>query len=148
MAFQLKLKGFLTSPRSFLGQGAMTITDGKLWETNLFEQMGHLPFVNVEGLDKVIFRRMNATFSVLDGRISTNDLSLQSETVSLALKGSVDFDQNLDFLMSIRYSGDVIRGAEDAGGLAPLMVRTAENSISQYKIGGTIKKPTYDKTAG
>jgi hypothetical protein len=145
MTFQLRLKGLLKSPQSYTGQGALAISNGRLWQTSLFEQMGHLPFVKVEGLDSVVFSQMNTTFNVRNKRITTDDLSLQSQTVSLSLKGSVDFDQNLDFLMSIRYSGDVIRGAQDAGGLAPFMVQAAESSISHYKIGGTTKKPTFDK---
>ncbi len=47
--------------------------------------------------------------------------------------------------MNIRYSNDIIQGAYDTGGLVPFVVQQAENSISQYRVSGTLKQPKYEK---
>ncbi|MBI3253104.1 MAG: hypothetical protein HYZ52_07370 [Candidatus Omnitrophica bacterium] len=145
--FQVWLRGFLKNPETFHGHGALDICDGKLFQTDLFKPMGELPFVKVEGLDRVVFKSLSGTFKIHEKKIWTQDLSLFSDTVDLSLKGSAGFDKNLDMVMDIQYSKDVLRGAEDTGGLAPFMVREAGNFISQYRVGGTIEKPVYDKLA-
>ena len=53
--------------------------------------------------------------------------------------------QDMDLLMDIGYTNAVFLGAQDAGGLAPLVINQAAGLISQYKISGTLKKPQYDK---
>lgn len=145
--FQLKLSGRAGDPASVQGDGALTIKDGYLFKTNLFEQMGRLPFVRVEGLDDVTFTDATGTFRIARKRIWTDDLNLRSATVHLSLKGSMDFDQNLDMLMNIQFSNDIIRGAYDTGGFVPFIVQTAERSISAYKISGSFRAPKYSKLA-
>jgi hypothetical protein len=107
--------------------------------------MGDLMIVKVVGLNEVVFRDAAATFTVRDKRIWTNDLSLFSETVDLSLKGSVGFDQTLEFIMSIQYSNAVLRGALDTGGIVPMVIQQAGEMISRYRIRGTMKKPVYEK---
>lgn len=145
LSLAVNLRGDVSRPETYRGSGTITIDRGRLWQTDLFGQMGQLPFVQVEGLDHVTFNDMSGAFSIHDSRIWTEDLSLRSQTVSLTLKGSMRFDQRLDFLMSIRYSGDVMRGADDAGGLAPFMVRMAQNNIPLYRIRGSLATPIYEK---
>ena len=143
--FQTVLRGRADKPESFIGEGAISIAEGQLWETDLFKKMGELVFVKVEGLDRVVFHSLSGTFKVQDKKIWTKDLTLNSETVDLSLRGSIDFDQSLDFLMDIQYSRDVMRGALATGGLVPFVVQEAGSMISQYKVSGTLSKPKYDK---
>ena len=145
MILQSALSGTLGSEETFRGNGLVSIHDGRLFKTELFKSMGHLPFVRVEGLDLVEFTSLNASFTVSDKRVWTQDLRLLSETVDLTLEGSAGFDAGLDFTMDIRYSDDVIRGTYDTGGLVPFVVQQAENSISQYRVSGTLREPKYDK---
>ena len=143
--FQMKMNGVLQSPETFKGSGSIDIQKGKLWQTDLFRDMGHLPFVTVEGLDQVIFRSLNAGFDIHDKKIWTQNLNVFGDTVDLSLEGSAGFDQSLDLKMNIRYSNDIIAGAYDTGGLVPFVVQQAENSISQYRVSGTLKQPKYEK---
>ncbi len=142
---RLSLGGVLNRPETFTGNGALDIREGRLWQTDLFKQMGQLPFVKVEGLDVVVFHDLAATFTIHDQKLWTRDLSVFSETVDLSLDGSIGFDQTLDMSMGIRFSNDIIRGAYETGGLVPLVVTEAEDFISQYKITGTLKQPKYEK---
>ena len=72
-------------------------------------------------------------------------LTLLGDSVDLSLDGAIDFDGTLDLVMDIQYSNAVVEGASITGGLAPLMVRQAGNSISQHHVGGTLKEPKYEK---
>ena len=143
--FQLKMNGVLQSQETFEGNGSIDIQKGKLWQTDLFSEMGRLPFVTVEGLDQVIFRSLNAGFDIHDKKIWTQNLNVFGDTVDLSLEGTAGFDQSLDLRMNIRYSNDIIQGAYDTGGLVPFVVQQAENSISQYRVSGTLKQPKYEK---
>ncbi len=145
LSFQLNLNGNAKDPKTLYGNGSLAIHNGRLWESNLFHQLGQLPLVKIEGLDRVTFTDLSGSFLVKDGRMWTEDLSVKSETVFLTLKGSLDFSQNLDLLMSIRYSGDVVRGAQDAGGIAPFMVMEAEKNIPKHRITGPLSDPKFEK---
>lgn len=145
LSAQVSMGGILGSQESFQGSGSLSIHNGRLFKTDLFKQMGNLPFVKVEGLDVVEFTNVDANFTIHDKKAWTQDLRLLSETVDLSLEGTVDFNQTLDMIMNVRYSEAVIRGAYDTGGLVPFVVQQAENLISQYKVSGTLKEPRYDK---
>jgi hypothetical protein len=108
--------------------------------------MGELPFVKVVGLNEVVFTSANATFDMANKKLRTQNLNVLSDTVDLKLKGDVSFDGRLDMAMFIRYSSDVFRGALDTGGIVPFVLEQAEQMISEYRVGGTISKPTFNKS--
>ncbi len=145
MIFHTSLSGALGSGKSLEGNGLINIRDGRFFKTDLFKSMGRLPFVKVEGLDWVEFTSLNGSFTLRDNRAWTRDLRLLSQTVDLWLEGSVGFDQSLDLRMDIRYSDDVMLGAHDSGGFVPFVVQQAENSLSRFRVSGTLKEPKYDK---
>jgi hypothetical protein len=145
--FQLAMSGHMKSPESLRGNGVVDIRDGELFKSDLFKDMGNLMIVKVVGMDNVVFEGMNATFFIRDKRIWTENLNVTSSGVYLTLRGSVSFDQTLDMIMNIRYSPDILRGAEDTGGIVPYVIRQAENFISEYRVSGTLKNPKYDKIA-
>ncbi len=142
---KLALDGRWQHPETYRGQGAVSVTKGFLGQTSRFKAMGHLPLLKVEGLDLVTFEEMSSTFEVRDKKILTQDLTLLGDAVDLSLRGSIGFDQSLDMVMSIQYSGAVMQGALLTGGLAPLVVQQAGNFISEYRVRGSIREPTYEK---
>lgn len=145
MVLQLSLQGKLKDASTYKGGGVISVKNGYIMETTQFKAMGNLPLVRVEGLDLVVFHEMTGAFKVKEKRIWTDRLALRSETVNLDLRGSVGFMQDLDMLMDIEYTNAVFLGAQDAGGLAPYMVNQAQDLIGQYHVGGTLKKPKYEK---
>jgi len=148
LILQSSLRGLLKKQETWTGKGLVSVKNGDLWETSQFKAMGNLPLVKVEGLDWVIFREMQGNFQIRDKKVRSEDLTLSSDTVHLNLRGTASFDQQLDMLMDIEYTNAVFLGAEDAGGLAPMMVNQAADLISQYQISGTFKNPKYEKAAG
>lgn len=145
LTFQTKMNGFLKSQETYRGSGAADIRNGYLWKTDLFKQMGSLPFVKVIGMDDIVFTDLSSTFQIHDKKVWTDNLNLASSGVNLSLKGTIGFDQSLDLLMNIRYSPDILRGAQDVGGFVPVVIQEAEEFISQYKIKGTLGQPKYEK---
>jgi len=139
------LKGLVKDRRTWTGGGTADVKNGTLWKTDLFKQMGDLPFVKVIGLDQVVFTGLHAPFTVRDAKIWSEDLRLHSETVGLRLKGNVSFEGVLDFVMSIGYTDNVITGALDTGGIVPFVIEKASGMISEYKVSGTLKKPKSEK---
>jgi hypothetical protein len=142
---KLHLEGVAADPSSWTGTGALSVSQGFLWQTDRFKQMGNLPLVKVEGLDWVTFQDMGATFEVRKNRIHTEDLSMFGDSVDLAMDGAIGFDGTLDLVMNIQYSEEVFEGASLTGGFVPLVVSQAGNFISQYHVSGTLKTPKYDK---
>lgn len=144
--FQLNLNGLLKNQDTLQGNGSVDIRDGRLWKTNLFKQMGSLPFVRVEGMDWVTFRRLSSIFDIHHKRIWTQSLNLFGDTVDLSMLGSIGFDQTLDLTMTVHFSNSILEGAKLTGGLVPFVVQQAENMISQYRITGTLKSPKFQKS--
>lgn len=142
---KLALEGKVSEPSTYRGEGALSVTDGFLWQTAQFKDMGNLPLVKVEGLDWVTFEEVSATFLVKDERLHTRDLALLGDSVDLSLEGTVGFEGTLDLVMDIQYSNEVLEGARLTGGFVPLVVHQAGNAISQYKVSGTLGEPKYDK---
>ena len=142
---KLSLEGTLADASTVRGEGALSITDGLLWQTSRFRDMGNLPLVRVEGLDWVTFEGLSATFEVQGRKLHTEDLTLLGDSVDLSLDGTIGFDGNLDLVMDIRYSDAVMQGASLTGGFVPLVVQQAGNAISQYRIGGTLNEPKSEK---
>lgn len=142
---RVALEGKLSDPSTYRGEGVFSITDGFLWQTARFKNMGTLPLVRVEGLDWVTFQEASATFRVRDRKIRTSDLTLLGDAVDLSMEGAVGFEGSLDMVMDIRYSNAILEGAAITGGFVPLVVQQAGNAISQYHVGGTLRLPEYEK---
>ena len=145
MVAQVAARGEVGVPQSYRGQGAVSITQGYIFQSDKFKDMGNLPLVKVEGLDLVTFHEMNAEFNIHDQKLNTDNLTLMSEAVDISLKGHLTFDGALDMLMNIQYSEDVYRGAAETGGIVPLVVRQAGNFISQYHVRGSLNQPQFEK---
>jgi hypothetical protein len=145
LVFKTDLSGILQDRPSWKGQGALSITDGFIFQTDKFKAMGKLPLVKVEGMDWVTFHQLSSEFSIQNERIVTPKLSLMGDTVNLSMDGSIHFNGNLDLLMDISYSDDIFRGAQATGGIANFMVLEAGNFISQHRVRGTLKEPIFEK---
>ena len=139
------LEGILSAPGTWQGQGALSITKGMVWQTAEFKTLGHLPLLKVEGLDRVTFEQLSATFRVHDRKIHTKDLTLLGDSVDLSLEGTIGLDGALDLVMDIQFSEAVMQGAILTGGFAPMVVRQADVAIPQYRVRGTLSAPTSEK---
>ena len=151
---QITLGGYLKSKASYKGGGAIDIQNGKLWDTQIFNKLGTLPFVKKEGMDQVSFDRLTSSFDIIQSRIWSQNLYLQSRTVYVGIIGSIGFDQSLDLIADPQLSTQVLEEAAQQlgqsvpiGGFVPMIVQGASGMIPKYRIIGTIRNPQFQKIA-
>lgn len=141
MSLDLMLEGRLFDPKTYRGKGNFRILDGFLWSTPLFKELRNLPFLQIEGMENILFRHAEGTFTVSNGRIYSDDAVLSSRLIYIHVNGDVGFDQTLDMNVISRFSPGLIQETLDVGGLAPAVIKVAESKITKYRATGTIKKP-------
>jgi hypothetical protein len=141
LSSKLFLKGYLNSPDSLRGSGWITITDGRLWESPLLG--GVIELLRAPMLKSVVFEEAAGNIVVENKKVSTDDLTFYSESVNIRAKGSVGFDQNLDFVLSTNMTQDLVEGSSDFSRVANILLKQAGNYMGSIKVSGTIKNPKY-----
>ena len=95
MNAQVNLSGKLKDKKNIVGQGYAEITEGALWELNLFQ--GVLRFLTIDEFENIIITDASANFAIKDEKIWTDDLSLKARQVEFFGRGWVDFNQENQF---------------------------------------------------
>lgn len=72
------------------GRGLIEIKDGKIWQLNLFKQLGAVIFT--PEFKNLVFTEGASDFLIHDKKIDIRQLELNSEFVSLEGKGTIGFD--------------------------------------------------------
>jgi hypothetical protein len=85
-------KDFLPSLK---GQGQFLIKDGYLWEFNPLKKLGD--FLFIPRYQTLVFKEAKADFTIQDQKVSTDNLTLNSNIITLVCEGNMDFAGNLDF---------------------------------------------------
>lgn len=137
------LSGLLNDPKTFTGHGSFRASDGELWETELFKRLRKVAFVTIEGAEKVIFNKAVGSFTVQNGGLNTEDLTLSSKLIDIHFTGRIGFDATVALNVVSRFTSDIIQEASEVGGLTPALINIAENKITRYLISGTLKEPTF-----
>lgn len=116
------LSGQANSLLDVKGQGDFLIKDGYLWEFNPLKKLGDFLFIPRH--KTLVFREAKGDFSIGDKKAVTENLTLNSDIISLSCKGSIDFSGNLDFEV------------------APYPVSENEEAANEYKgiLSGEIAK--------
>ncbi|MDD5005355.1 MAG: AsmA-like C-terminal region-containing protein [Candidatus Omnitrophica bacterium] len=89
------LSGPLTSLQDIKGNGSFLIKNGYLWEFNPLAKLGD--FLFIPRYQTLVFKEAKADFNIGGRKISTDNLVLNSNVISLSCDGSIDFAGNLDF---------------------------------------------------
>lgn len=139
----LVLSGIMTDVRSFKGRGNFRVSDGQLWQTELFKRLKKVAFVTIEGAENIIFNRADGSFTIADGGLHTEDCTLSSSLIDVHFSGRIGFDAALALNVVSRFTSGIIREASEVGGLTPVLINIAENKITRYLIQGTLKDPTF-----
>ncbi len=137
------LRGNLGSTDSLRGSGWVTVRDGRLWETSLLKGVANL--LTMPHLNAVVFKEAAGNFIVDQKRVSTDDLTFFSENVNISADGYLDFDGNIDFLLNMNITQDLIRPGDssDAVQIANMLISQAGNYLGKVKVTGTWREPQY-----
>ena len=100
-------------------------------------------FLTIEGAENVVFNNANGSFTIADGGIRTDDVTLSSSLIDIHLSGRIGFDAALALNVVSRFTSGLIQEASEVGGLAPALINIAQGKITRYLITGTFKDPVF-----
>lgn len=112
---------------TLVGRGSLEVSEGVLWEGALFG-----PFSRILGNTKAT--SCQATFTVADRWVRTEDLKIAAGAFTALSRGRVSFDGELDF----RIEAQFLRAWPGINIVSALL-----GKILEYKVGGTVSDPSY-----
>lgn len=140
LAASLNLNGNLQNPIQWKGDGALAVTNGHIWQWNILE--GLLGALLVPEFQNVVFTDAQAHFAIADGKIFTEDASLDSKTISLKGEGWIDFDQNIHFDITPVFS-ELAAGESLSLKKAPSLLLAQTQDYLNIRLTGTLRHPRY-----
>ncbi len=132
--------------KSVSGKGVMTVTDGEIKTFSLLSKLtsiANLINVGSGGTTKIQTMRMTA---VIDhGKVTTNDLKLNSNDCTVTAQGYFDLDSNLNYhgtgILSRSISGRV-------GGTAGQLIKNQQGEVEiPFILTGDIRRPAFSLDA-
>ncbi|MCX5705004.1 MAG: hypothetical protein NTZ92_02955 [Candidatus Omnitrophica bacterium] len=138
---QFKANGSFTDLAGISGSGKASITEGKLWELNLFKGIGSL--LLVKDFAKIIFHTGTCDFLLQDHFFSTDNLVLRSNIVDLF--GPVKLglsDDSVDVSLQVNVLDEMVPLTGTFKDVTTAIVGQA-GTFGVIKITGTRKEPKY-----
>ncbi|MCX5668041.1 MAG: DUF3971 domain-containing protein [Candidatus Omnitrophica bacterium] len=126
-------KGYSPDPSKFRAWGKINISNGRLWQLNLFRGIGTLVFRR--DFSSVIFKEGDCDFSVKDKTISTNDISLRSDLLNISGVARIGFDNSITASLKAEFTDEGL----DAGKITNISAAIERYSI--IEVNGTLKEP-------
>jgi len=130
-----KLKGFLADAGRLSGEGKISVTDGKLWQLNLFQGLGVLLFTS--DFNNIIFKEGRCDFTIADKAIYTDELTLKSELLDLYGPVRIGFDNSVSATLKAEFPEDVFESN------ARTNIKAAIGKFTYIEVAGTLKEPKY-----
>lgn len=130
----IKMDGFLDDQSRFRGSGTLDITDGRLWQSNLFKGLGALLFTS--DFSNIIFKEGHCGFTIEENAISTDDLKLKSGLIDMYGSVRIDFHNSINAVLKAEFTEAAIER-----GLARNVAAVEQYSL--IEISGTLKDPKY-----
>lgn len=128
------VKGFSNDISRLQAWGKIDITNGKLWQLNLFKGLGTLVFK--KDFSNVIFKEGNCDFSLKDKVAITSDLNLRSDLINLSGVVRVGFDNSINASLKAEFTDEGVDAAN----------MNMAGAIERYSIieaKGTLKTPNF-----
>ncbi|MFC1703903.1 DUF748 domain-containing protein [Candidatus Omnitrophota bacterium] len=140
LSTQLSADGNFKNSDSLTGEGNITVIDGNLWQLDLLKGLGKA--LSITLFEEIIFTEGYADFTINNGKISTQNLKLESEELLMLAEGNVDFAGNLNFSVGTESKQSILKDTENIKDLITAIPTKASQFIS-VKIVGNIKSPKY-----
>jgi uncharacterized protein involved in outer membrane biogenesis len=141
VASQFKVNGSFRDLSTINGTGKISITDGKLWELDLFKGLGSL--LLVKDFAKIIFRQGSCDFVVQDNYISTDNLTLTSSIVELLGPVKIGLvDNSIDADLEVNVIDEMVPLTGTFKDITTAIVGQA-GKFGMIRITGTLKEPKF-----
>ena len=132
---QTKISGFSDDLGRLTGSGRFAISNGKLWELNLFKGLGVLIFTS--DFSEIIFRDGICNFEIKEKAVSTDDMRLKSDLINMYGSVKVDFSNNINASLKAEIPAEAMEPGVRKN------IATALGKYSRIAIVGTLKEPKY-----
>jgi uncharacterized protein involved in outer membrane biogenesis len=123
-------KGYSSDPSKFSAWGKINISNGRLWQLNLFRGIGTLIFR--KDFSSVIFKNGDCDFSIKDKAVSTNDISLRSDLLNISGVARIGFDNSIMASLKAEFTDEGVDASKMAGAI---------ERYSIIEVSGTLKEP-------
>jgi hypothetical protein len=140
-ATEIDCRGELKDIKKISGNGWLEITEGRLWELPIFK--GLLGIISLPGGEKNIFREAHGNFAIKNSAVTTPDLQLISDRLTLNTQGGVYFNGDLDLRIKAEFPQQ--QGVPSLGldKLQDILLKGAGTLMQEIQISGSLKKPEY-----
>ncbi|MFA6636413.1 MAG: AsmA-like C-terminal region-containing protein [Candidatus Omnitrophota bacterium] len=146
--FNVQVKGKAEYQTSYSGYGSFDIQDANLGRVPILTPL--LGWI-YEGLEDIfpVFKKINinsaeATFTIKDRKISTEDLVLSGSDISLVAEGSLDFDGQLDFYFENELIAREIPDDADWPVSVRNFITSFGKTMSRARLRGTLKDQKWE----
>ncbi|MDP2913724.1 MAG: DUF748 domain-containing protein [Candidatus Omnitrophota bacterium] len=136
----LRAKAEISGPSNDIsrleGAGRINITDGKLWQLNLFKGLGILLFSR--DFSNIVFSEGSCDFLIKDKSISTDNIMFKSGLIYMYGAIKLGFDKSINAALKAQIEEEAVES-----GAAVRNVTAAIEKYSFIEITGTLKEPKY-----
>lgn len=143
MSANAKFSGLLTNPKSWTGDGAAVVNDGKLLEFEVLKGIWKVLFGSliVDDYKKITFTQAKASCKIKDGFLSTDDLTVKSSPADLTARGRLGFDGSLNFDMIAHVREAPITKANPVQAVPTTILSQVAKNVVGIRLTGTLNKP-------
>ena len=137
---EAKINGFNKDLARITGTGRLSISEGKLWELNLFQGLGKLLFA--KDSSSITIQEGSCDFFIQDKSVFTNNLKMNGEFIDLSGNMQIGFDSSLDASLNVKVDDAMIPLSGTFKDITTAILgQTGRFGI--IKISGTLKEPKY-----
>ncbi len=137
---QVKVNGFSNDLSRLNGAGNIFITDGKLWQLNLFKGLGSLLFAR--DFASIIFSEGSCGFSISDKYIFSDNLKLKSNIADLSGSLKIGFDNSINASLDVKILDEMVPLSGTFKDITTAIIGQS-GRFGVIKISGTLKEPKY-----
>ncbi|MCK9572065.1 MAG: DUF748 domain-containing protein [Candidatus Omnitrophica bacterium] len=140
LRLESKVSGFSNDLAKLSGAGKVSITEGKLWELNLFQGLGKVLFAR--DFANIVFSEGACNFSIENKQLSTNNLILKSNIVNLSGPVKIGFDGGLDAALNVEIISELVPLSGTLKDITTAIAGQA-GTFGVIKLSGTLREPKY-----
>lgn len=137
---EAKISGFYKEPNRLSGAGKISVSDGKLWELNLFKGLGRLLFAR--DFAAITIKEGSCDFLIRDEAIFTDNLKMKGEFIELSGVTKIGFDSSIDASVNVRVNDEMAPLSGSFKDVTTAILGQA-GRFGVIKITGSLKEPKY-----
>jgi len=136
-----ELNGFLNDISTLSGSGDIFISNGRIWELNLFKGIGKLVFTK-NYFAKIIFKEGAASFVIADKTVNCEKVNLKGDIANLEGSVKIGLDGSLNAVLNVEVLDDMVPLTGSFKDVTTAIMGEA-GRFGVIRITGTLKEPKY-----